>query len=161
MFPDPPENDNAAHIEDPRIVIVGGPHTGKTTLGRTLAVRHRMILRHTDDLVGLLEWSEESAEVATWFDLAGPWIVEGVCTARALRKWLRNHPAGLPCDFVLWQSVPKTALTEGQQTMTKATSTIWAEAMPEFIRRGGIVLSETDGPILARLGPPSQRADAP
>ena len=79
-----------------RVVLVGGPLTGKSTLARALAPRYLPEPEHqtrcTDELMGVLEWSEASAEVARWLNEPGPWIIEGVATARALRKWLTQHP---------------------------------------------------------------------
>jgi molybdopterin-guanine dinucleotide biosynthesis protein len=90
-----------------RVAITGSPRAGKTTLAIRVADEMRARgtepnVRHTDSLISKLQhlgrdaWSAASAEVATWFDAAGPWIVEGVSVSRALRKWHANHPGERP-----------------------------------------------------------------
>lgn len=119
-----------------RIVVVGGPRTGKTTYAHRLAAERSFpdgALRHTDELVGVLEWSEASDEVARWLDEPGPWLIEGVAAVRALRKWLDAHPRteeGLPFDELHFGTIAKTDLSPGQRAMTKGHATIWAEIAP-------------------------------
>lgn len=110
-----------------RVVIVGGPRCGKTTFSS-----HFSNVRHTDDVPG---WSEASDEVAYWFDAPGPWTVEGVAAVRALRKWLMTR-SGKPCDVVHCLTKPRTKLTRGQQSMLTGCRKIWNEVEPELRRRG-------------------------
>lgn len=112
-----------------RLLITGGPRTGKTTLGGKNA-------RHTDDLIGHLDWSEASAEVAKWFDAAGPWTIEGVAIPRALRKWLESHPEGKPADKIIFLNDPKVELIKGQAAMTKGLLTVWHAIKSDLIARG-------------------------
>lgn len=116
-----------------RVVIVGGPRCGKTTLAGTLAVRP---VRHTDDLVPTHEWSAASEVVATWLDKPGPWVVEGVATVRALRKWLEAHSTGTPCDVVHLRFDPFVPLTTRQQGMLEACRTVWLQVASTLVRRG-------------------------
>jgi adenylate kinase family enzyme len=113
-----------------RIAIAGGPRCGKTTLAAKLGDA-----RHTDDVMSL-GWSEASAEVAAWFDAAGPWIIEGVAVPRALRKWLASHPEGKPVDVVYWLGEPFVDLTKGQSAMDKGCSKVWREIEEELRSRG-------------------------
>lgn len=113
-----------------RIVVLGGPRTGKTTYAATLSDR----VRHTDDAAGL-GWSEASAEVAGWMAHEGPWVIEGVAGARALRKAL-SASTERPCDRVVVLSEPWVDLTSGQRTMTKGCATVFAEIREELISRG-------------------------
>lgn len=123
-----------------RIVIAGGPHSGKTTLALKLgAARGDCPVYHSDDAMAL-GWSECSAEVALWLDRPGPFIIEGVATVRALRKWMRAHD-GAPCDIVLWLDAPLTELTPGQAALFKGCRTVWSEITPELVDRGVRVLS--------------------
>jgi hypothetical protein len=126
----------------PRIVICGGPKTGKTTLAGKVAHRIRAReVRHTDELIGVLPWSEDSEEVARWFSIPGPWIVEGVAAVRALRKWLASHPEGAPCDLVCWLSEPKVPRTPGQERLAKGTATVWA-GTEQGLRNRGVIIVE-------------------
>ncbi len=121
-----------------RVIIAGPPRTGKTTLAADIARALRLdplAVQHTDELVGVLEWSEASAEVATWFTPDGPWVVEGVATVRALRKWLAAND-GKPADRIYWLAVPRVELTRGQDIMTRGTYTVWESVFPTLRARG-------------------------
>ena len=113
-----------------RIVVLGGPRTGKTTYAATLGGR----VRHTDDAMDL-GWSEASAEVARWMVQDGPWVIEGVAGARALRKALATSTER-PCDRVVVLSDPWAELTSGQRTMTKGCVAVFAEIRAELLARG-------------------------
>lgn len=145
-----------------RIVILGGPKTGKTTLanhlalggtftdGRTGPGRTRgpgaKAVRHTDDLIHL-GWSEASQHVADeWLNAPGPWIIEGVAVARALRKWRDAHPGEPPpVDRVIRLTVPHVALTPGQRTMTRGEETVWREVEQWLLSADGIAVEEHGG----------------
>jgi hypothetical protein len=119
-----------------RVVIVGGPLTGKTTLARRLGSSR---VRSTDELRHL-DWSEVSAAAALWLDEAGGWVIEGVAMARAIRKWLRAHPSA-PIDFVIvLASQPRGERTKGQASMAKGVATVWDEIVTEVLARGARVL---------------------
>ena len=124
-----------------RIVIVGVPRSGKTTFSRELAGRLGHSTRHTDDLIGKLDWSGASMHASTWFDSPGPWIIEGVAAVRALRKWLAANENGAPCDRIYWLGSPRLELSPGQATMAKGCSTVWREILPELRGRGVAVES--------------------
>ena len=127
-----------------RIVICGGPRTGKTTLASAVAKEMWLVtpepdigerpdpaVRHSDDLIGTLDWSAASAKVATWLDGPGPWIIEGVALARALRKWREAHPGEPPpVDRVIRLTTPHVELSKGQAVMAKGEATVWAEIEP-------------------------------
>lgn len=127
-----------------RIVVAGGPRTGKTTYAGTLTP-HPL---HTDVLVGTVPWSGASEEVAEWFDRPGPWVVEGVAAVRALRKWLAAHPTGKPCDSVRWLAEPKVSRDRGQETMAKGCETIWAEVLPLLRKRGVTIVHGLPVPVV-------------
>lgn len=112
-----------------RVVIVGGPRTGKTTLAGEGAL-------HTDDLIHL-GWSEASQFVCDdWLTQPGPWIVEGVATARALRKALKARPGVKPCDEI-WLCVhPVVELSRGQASMAKGVDKVWSEICPALTTLG-------------------------
>ena len=120
-----------------RVAIAGGPCCGKSTLAERMRGRvDAPEVQHTDDLVDVLQWSEASAEVATWFTADGPFIVEGVAVSRALRKWLAANPTGKPCDVLYHLTNPFLARTPGQKTMAKGEDTVWDEIAPELRARG-------------------------
>lgn len=135
-----------------RCVIVGGPQSGKSTIAAHLGaelgspvyctdpVRYvNEILKGVnylpDDLDGL---SPESTRwiVDNWLTLPGPWIIEGVATARVLRKWLASNPEveEFPCDRVLTLVRPRrdVVLSGGQASMFKGVMTVWNEIAEAF-----------------------------
>ena len=128
--------------KDERIVIAGGPRTGKTTKANEMAEASKVTVKHTDDLIGEHEWSEASQKVADFFAEPGPWIVEGVATVRALRKWLKQNPEGKPCDKVIKMITPLVPLTPGQITMEKGCATVFNEIEAELRARGVDVVKE-------------------
>lgn len=118
-----------------RLLIVGPPRAGKTTLAKSLSPA----ARSSDDAMHL-GWSEASAEVASWFDAPGPWVIEGVAVVRALRKWLEAHPVTAqdcpkPCDRIVYLVHDGRGLSQGQQSMGKGIATVWREILSELRRR--------------------------
>lgn len=150
-----------------RIVILGGPKTGKTTLAqhlvRTEPVHHLVWgvnARSTDDLIAELAhlgkdaWSEASLLIAArWFKEPGPWIIEGVAVTRALRKWRAAHDRRVlpPVDRVIRLTTPHVALVKGQAAMAKGEKTVWDEVEP-WLRQHGVSIQYGDEP--AREGTP-------
>ena len=118
-----------------RVLITGGPKTGKTTLAKQLGAVYGEPL-HTDYLIGRLDWSEASAKVAEWMQEPAPWIIEGVAVPRALRKWLAANPTGKPADKVIFLGKPWHELSPGQLAMTKGLVTVWKEVVGELVARG-------------------------
>ncbi len=120
-----------------RILVAGGPGCGKTTYAKKLGSQLGFPVRSTDDLVGRMSWSKESAEVAKWIDSPAPYIIEGVTIPRALRKWLASHPRPLaPCELVCYRAEPFVTLSPGQEAMRKGVISVWAEVAGELRRRG-------------------------
>jgi len=148
--PQPPMPEGMAALVDSikdhgRVIVVGGPRTGKTLFSVAAAYKHGRAHRHTDSLMGALDWSESSAKVAEWFGAPGDYVIEGVATVRALRKWLLANPdAPLPATIVKFET-PRVKLNAGQERMRKGTETIWAEIEPE-LRRRGVTIIHADAP---------------
>lgn len=119
-----------------RIVILGGPHTGKTTLSKRLHTECGISnVRHSDDIKHL-GWSESSAAAAEWFNDQGEWVCEGVQMARALRKWLAANP-DTPLDIdIITLSKPFDALLKGQESMAKGVFKVFSEIQSELVERG-------------------------
>lgn len=132
-----------------RICVAGGPKSGKTTYANNFESTTRV--RHTDSIIGKFgedrdAWSRESEEVARWFDEPGPWLIEGVTVARALRKWIARHELGKPCDVVVWLDEPRVPRTPKQEAMAKATKTVFEQVRPQLERLGvKVVMGETAG----------------
>lgn len=120
-----------------RILITGWPRAGKTTMSHELDEIHRLLARHTDDLIGKLDWSAASAEVAKWLEEPGPWIIEGVSVARALRKYHEAHPGEPPpCDRLIYLRTPHVELNTRQAGMGKGVDSVMAELEPWFMEHG-------------------------
>lgn len=128
-----------------RVMIGGIPRAGKTTDAAALAAVMGVKSQPTDDLIGKLDWSAASAEVATWLSARGPWLVEGVTVARALRKWLVANPTGSPCDVLLWNERAHVPLIPGQVAMAKGCQTVFAEIRAELLSRGTRVVHRNEG----------------
>jgi hypothetical protein len=94
---------------------------------------------HTDDLIGKLDWGQDSAEVARWFDRPGPWIVEGVTTVRALRKWLKNTGTGAPCDEVYVLETPHQLLVPTQVSLRKQIMGQFEDIVGELAIRNVVI----------------------
>lgn len=101
----------------PRIAIVGGPKTGKTTL--STSVNDRPVY-HTDESREI-PWEDQSQY---WVDkIKEPsFVLEGVQAARALRK-------GLQVDAIVHLEEPHQNLSKGQQSMAKGHEKILSDVI--------------------------------
>src|SRR6516162_7850912 len=77
----------------------------------------------------------QSDEIVHWLDEPGPWVIEGAAVVRALRKWLRSHPEGLPFDQLIYLTKPMIESTYWQRVMAKGAHTIWNEIEPVINQR--------------------------
>ena len=93
-------------------------------------------VQHTDELVGVLDWSEASDEVARWIRTPGPWVIEGVAAVRALRKAILAFPTEKPCEVLYLLERPWVPLGKGQETMAKGCATVWSEIAERVLRLG-------------------------
>lgn len=119
-----------------RILIGGGPRTGKTTLAAQWGAELGAPVWSTDDLIPTHDWSAASHEVMHWIERPGPWVIEGVAVARALRKWLLAHETGTPADTVIWIVRPKVTRTVKQEAMAKGCDTVWHDVQLLLALRG-------------------------
>jgi hypothetical protein len=116
----------------PRVAIIGGSRTGKTSL--SASVTDRPVI-HSDDFI--VEGDYRASAVATLAAAAehGSYVVEGVTAALALRD-------GMPVDAVIHLTKTKAPLTKGQRSANKGTETIIRSAreklgaVPVFGERG-------------------------
>lgn len=120
---------------DRRILIGGGPRTGKTTLADELAVKLNLTLRHTDD-ANKMEWSAQSDEVAQWMCKSNV-VIEGCTVFRALRKWLDANPTASAVGMtVIYLKTLGVRLTKQQQIMTKGIGTTFNDIRHKLQSRG-------------------------
>lgn len=133
---------------DRRIVILGGPRRGKSSLARTFRDQGiptfcgdpRSLVKEPEDNVTYLpenlSWSDSSQYVVdNWLTQPGPWCCEGVSMARALRKVVRADRVkdldGI--EIIVANQVPKGVVpTPKQDSMTKAVMTVWSEIADMF-----------------------------
>lgn len=140
-----------------RVLIIGGPRRGKSTLARELrsAVtptgdNSTAIPTFCGDPVSLvkdpepgvvylpenLSWSESSQYIAdNWLTLPGPWCCEGIAMARAVRKLVNSERSAVldGADiFVLTDPVDGVTESSGQAIMARGVMTVWAEVADLF-----------------------------
>lgn len=143
-------------MKDQRIIIVGGPRCGKSTLARELRSvgypvfcgdpesKVKDVERGVTYLPEGLAMEDESTRwiVEHWFVRPAPWICEGWIMARALRKWCEinevwtQYPLAddFPCDriIVLAEQRPELELLPGQVRMHKSVMTVWNKISDYF-----------------------------
>lgn len=154
-------------MKNERIVIVGGPRRGKSTLALELRQGDQAVPIYCGDPMskvkdpltgvrylpeglpfagddGAAQWIADN-----WFTLPGPWVCEGHVMARALRRWAnddRPDAAGImyPCDrIIVLDHEPWVESTKGQEAMHKGVMSVWAPIAHNF---HGIVEYRT-GPL--------------
>lgn len=124
-----------------KIVIIGPPKSGKTTLAHHLGVELQIAnLYHTDSLMSM-EWSEASEAASHWLDNPAPWIIEGTAAPRALRKWLRRNPGKRLDVQIVTLRRTYQELRLGQQSMAKGIETIMNEITPDLRQRGAVFVT--------------------
>ena len=94
-----------------RVVICGGPKSGKTHLCRDL--KRRVI--HTDDYADAYEWEELPWALLSAVRGEDRWVMEGVQAARALRK-------GLEADAVIYLDGSVKELKPRQEGLRKSVA---------------------------------------
>lgn len=109
-----------------RVVIVGGPKVGKTTLAEELGAP----VLHTDDLIGSCSWEDVPDAIVEWMSRPGPWTIEGVQTARALRRIVRDRKETPKVDRIVVMTRAHAARTPQQEAMAKGIMKIWSEVEP-------------------------------
>jgi adenylate kinase family enzyme len=108
-----------------RLIILGGPHVGKTTLAKRLKDELGIAnTKHSDDIKHL-SWSESSEFASGWFNESGDWIIEGVQMARALRRWLKANSDKLLDVDIIKLNQPFDELIQGQLSMAKGIETVF------------------------------------
>jgi len=135
-----------------RVIIVGGPRTGKSTLAReyraqgipTFCGDPRSMVKEPEEGVTYLpddlDFSGENGGAKwiafRWFPMVGPWVCEGHVMARALRRWADGIPfdRAPPADkiIVLRKQHDDAVTKPGQVSMHRAVMTVWDEIAWRF-----------------------------
>jgi adenylate kinase family enzyme len=115
-----------------RLIIIGGPKTGKTTLAR--AATGDTPAYHTDDLIPGRSWADQGDAAFMMLcraNLDDPdgFVYEGVLAVRALSRWLKSRTDS-PCDQLLVLTVPRVSQTPEQQRLGKAIMTQFQPLIP-------------------------------
>ena len=119
-----------------RILIVGGPRTGKTTLSRELQEETRLPTFHTDDFLHLKDFRAQTTATTNWLLVEPDYIVEGVHTVYALRRLLEERyegekPAPLP-DLIHFCEKPFERLHTGQERLWRGVNTVMYDLLERF-----------------------------
>jgi len=132
-----------------KIVIGGYPNSGKTTLANILTLTTGYEILPTDKLLETHDWHELSAEVSTWFDLPGSWILEGVAAARSIRKWHLAHPdRRAPFDMFIYMRRELGDARPGQRSMSHGMDTVMKELWHWMIDSNVIVFELGPGRVM-------------
>jgi adenylate kinase family enzyme len=121
-----------------KVVIIGVPRSGKTTLASAQEEYKSDTLIHTDSLLGSekLEWSQRSERIVDWMDAYDDYIIEGCDAVRGLRKYMKTYPDEKPCDVVVWMDTPRDELSKHQTAFGKGCFKIFNELLPRLSELG-------------------------
>ncbi len=127
----------------PRVVVIGGPRTGKTTYATKLAKQLGVHLASTgkrtqqpeglvstDNYIGSGSYAELPDRVIK--DLRGreSFVLEGTQAARVLRRWLKEAPGEAKLDKVLVFSRPWVPRNPRQEATAKGVRTVMRDLQP-------------------------------
>lgn len=136
-----------------RVIVVGGPSRGKSTLADRLhaetgapvycgdpasTVRYQYpYVRYLPEGLDFRGDRGCAAWIAShWLGMPGPWIMEGHAMARALRRYLAVSSKP-PADRIVVLDCPAhRAETPGQAAMHKAVMTVWRQVARHPALRG-------------------------
>jgi hypothetical protein len=129
-----------------RILIAGGPRTGKSALASKFCKQFGGTLLRTERLLSQsFTWAELAMAAQVWLHRPGPWVMEGLTVPRVIRRWYRENDAPIPCDEIYWLGiVPNMALEDGQVPVAKAVRTVWLECVPRLLD-DGVAIYNGDG----------------
>lgn len=129
-----------------RVIIVGGPRCGKSTMARQL--RAEGIPTYCGDPVSKVKepeadvtylpedirWEDQSEWIVNnWFPMPAPWCCEGIVMARAIRKGHRLGRDNLLKDVELkYTNFPFVMCTPRQIALIKGVETVWNEINARF-----------------------------
>lgn len=123
-----------------RIVIAGGPRTGKSTLFRSMALDYAMAVG-TDDFMDR-QWADVPDAVIDVLQKHDEWLLEGVNAARVLRRWIRDRDDFPGIDVCYYLTKPMTTRTKAHESMSKAIETVWRDVLPRLVADGTVIVRE-------------------
>jgi hypothetical protein len=136
-----------------RVVIVGGPSRGKSTLAdemhRATGVpvycgdpASKVVFKkpYTHYLPEGLDFAGDNGAAAwvckNWFTMRGPFVCEGHVMARALRRWHTHnidYPTMYPADKIIVLDRPAhRPCSKGQEAMHAGVMKVWREIAAYF-----------------------------
>jgi hypothetical protein len=140
-----------------RTIIIAGPSRGKSTLADEMhratgvpvycgdpASKVLYQKPYTHYLPEGLDFAGDNGPSTfickNWFQMQGPWVCEGHCMARALRRWLATYAyvgeglnLWIPCDRIIVLDKPAHRPTsKEQEAMHKGVMKIWREIAHYF-----------------------------
>lgn len=116
-----------------RVVICGGPKTGKTTLGTKMSEDLRIPLVSTDGYINY-PWEDVPDEIIRVLESLDEFVLEGVQAARVLRRWYKREDPRI--DKVYWLERPFVQLSDRQKSMGKGISTVFKDVRPHLNASG-------------------------
>lgn len=142
----------------PRIVVVGGPRTGKTTyateLAKKLGVHLASTGKRTEQEGGLVS-TDNYMKRGTWKEVPDliindlrnrdSFVLEGTQAARVLRRWYKQNPDEPKLDKVLVFGRPWVQRTPGQIGMAKGVQTVLTDLAP-LLARAGVEMEQMTPP---------------
>lgn len=111
-----------------RLLITGGPRTGKTTLANSMS----QSVIHTDDFKG--SWEARLIQTMHYFNLDNIYTIEGVTIPAALELWLKIHQ-DKPTDKIIFLTNPRIQLSTRQMSMKRGIETIYSRIREELRQR--------------------------
>jgi hypothetical protein len=136
------------NMKNERVIIVGGPRRGKSTLAKAFALTGYTVrcgdpLSKVKEPLPGVQYLPEGIPISgddgaaqwvadNWFTLPGPWVCEGWVMARALRRWVALRSI-MPVDRIIVLDRPAfTEELKGQASMHKAVMTVWKGIFRHF-----------------------------
>jgi hypothetical protein len=142
----------------PRIVVIGGPRTGKTTyatkLARQLGVHLASTGKRTEHEGGLVS-TDNYLDRGTYDDLPDrviadlrkrdSFVLEGTQAARVVRRWLKQSPDEPRLDKALVFNRPWVKRNPRQESTAKGVRTTLRDLLP-MLERAGIQVEHMTPP---------------
>ncbi len=112
-----------------KIVIAGGPRTGKSTFATRLNKELNIPIVSTDNYIAC-GWSEAPHEIINDIKDLDNYILEGVNCGRVIRK-LNEKGLDICFDKVYYLGEPVVKYEKkGQESLAKGCKTVWLDVIP-------------------------------